>query len=111
MTNLTKENFDEIVAEGITLVDFWAEWCAPCRLLSPAIEALAEKYEGQYKVCKVNVDEEEGLAVRYGVMTIPTVFLFRNGEELDKRVGVYPMEEFETMLKAAEAGKENSLHK
>jgi len=100
-TNLTKDNFDETIAEGVTLVDFWAEWCGPCRMLGPVIEELAEKFEGQYKICKVDVDQEEELTVRYGVMTIPTVILFKDGAELDKRVGVHPAAEFEGMLEQA----------
>ena len=97
-THLTKDNFDETITEGVTLVDFWAEWCGPCRMLGPVIEELAEKFEGQHKICKVNVDFEEELSARYGVMTIPTVILFKDGVELDKRIGVYPAAEFEQML-------------
>ena len=97
-TNLTKENFDETIAEGVTLVDFWADWCGPCRMLGPVIDQLATKLEGQYKICKVNVDQEEEITARYGVMTIPTVIVFKDGEALDKRVGVHPAEEFEGML-------------
>ena len=100
-TNLTKDNFDATIAEGVTLVDFWAEWCGPCKMLGPVIEELAEKFEGQHKICKVNVDTEEELSARYGVMSIPTVILFKNGEALDKRIGVHPIEEFEGMLAEA----------
>jgi len=99
--HLTKDTFDETIQEGVTLVDFWAEWCGPCRMLGPVIEDLAKEYEGQYKICKVNVDEENDLAARFGVMSIPTVLLFKNGEELDKKVGVHPKEEFEKMLNKA----------
>jgi thioredoxin 1 len=100
-TNLTKDNFDETIAEGVTLVDFWAAWCGPCQMLGPVIDHLAVKLEGQYKICKVNVDQEEELSSRYGVMTIPTVILFKDGEVLDKRIGVHPPEEFENMLAQA----------
>jgi len=100
-TNLTKDNFDETIAEGVTLVDFWADWCGPCRMLGPVIEELAAKFEGQYKICKVDVDQEEELSARYGVMTIPTVILFKDGQELDKRIGVHPAAEFEGMLEKA----------
>lgn len=96
--HLTKDNFDETVASGTTLVDFWAAWCGPCRMLGPVIDELAEKHGETVKVCKVNVDEQEELAVRFGVMTIPTVIVFKDGKEADKRVGVYPMEEFEEMI-------------
>lgn len=96
--HLTKDNFDETIGSGTCLVDFWAEWCGPCRMVAPVIDALAEKYEGKAKICKVNVDEEEELAVRYGIMTIPSILLFKDGREVDKRVGAYPQEEYEAML-------------
>lgn len=99
--NLTNDNFDATIGTGVSLVDFWADWCGPCKMLGPVIDELATKYAGKVNVCKVNVDEEEGLAVRFGVMTIPTVILFRDGEELDKRIGVHPLEEFETLLRKA----------
>lgn len=99
--HLTKENFDETIVEGVTLVDFWADWCGPCRMIAPAIEELARKAEGRYKVCKVNVDEETELAARFGVMSIPTIILFKGGAELDKRVGVLSTEELERMLTGA----------
>ena len=97
-TNLTKENFDATIAEGVTLVDFWADWCGPCRMMAPVIEALETKFEGQHKICKVNVDDEEELSMRFGVMSIPTIILFKDGKELDKRIGVHPIEEFEQMF-------------
>ncbi|MCL2842232.1 MAG: thioredoxin [Oscillospiraceae bacterium] len=97
--NLTTEQFEATIGTGVSLVDFWADWCGPCKMLGPVIEELAAKYEGKVKVCKVNVDNEEDLAIRFGVMTIPTVILFKDGEELDKRIGVHPMEEFETLLR------------
>jgi len=99
--HLKNENFDETIKEGISLVDFWAEWCGPCRMLGPVMDELARVYEGTHKICKVNVDEAGDLAARFGVMTIPTVILFKDGEELDKRVGVHPKEVFEEMINKA----------
>ena len=99
--NLTKHDFDKTIAEGVTLVDFWAAWCGPCQMLEPVIDDLAERMEGKYKICKVNVDQEEEISHRYGVMSIPTVILFKDGELLDKRVGVHPVAEFESMLERA----------
>jgi len=96
--HLTKANFDETIAEGTVMVDFWASWCGPCRMLSPTIESLAEKYEGKAKVCKVDVDAEPELARRFGVMSIPTIIVFKDGVEMSKRVGVQPMEELEKMI-------------
>ena len=99
--NLTSDNFEATIGTGVSLVDFWADWCGPCKMLGPIMNELATKYEGKASICKVNVDDEEGLAVRFGVMTIPTVILFRDGEELDKRIGVHPIEAFEELLRKA----------
>lgn len=96
--HLTKENFDETIQSGKTLVDFWASWCGPCRMVAPIIEELAVKYDGKAAIAKVNVDEEGELAMRYGVMSIPTVIVFENGEEIGKRIGASPIGEYEKML-------------
>ena len=80
------------------LVDFWAEWCGPCRMLAPAVEQLAEEYEGRAKVGKVNVDEQPVLAAQFGIVSIPTVMVFRGGERTDTLVGLRPKEELEAML-------------
>ena len=80
------------------MVDFWASWCGPCKMLSPTVEALAEQYEGKALVCKVNVDEEPDLARRFGVMSIPTVVFLKNGREFDRKVGVMPAEAFTQVL-------------
>ena len=78
------------------MVDFWADWCGPCRMLGPVIEDLADRYEGKAVVGKVNVDEEQELAVRYGVMSIPTVIFFKDGKEIHREVGALPKEVFST---------------
>jgi thioredoxin 1 len=96
--HLSKANFDETIAEGTVMVDFWASWCGPCRMLSPTIEGLAEKYEEKAKICKVDVDAEPELARRFGVMSIPTIIVFKDGVEMSKCVGVRPMEELEKMI-------------
>ena len=91
--------FDEIMdAAPLAMVDFWATWCGPCKMLSPTVEALAEQYEGKALVCKVNVDEEPDLARRFGVMSIPTVVFLKNGREFDRKVGVMPAEAFTQVL-------------
>ena len=83
---LTSENFD-VIKEGVALVDFWAPWCGPCRMISPIIEELANDYEGKAKICKVNTDEAQDLAVRFGVRSIPTMLLFKDGELKAQLIG------------------------
>ena len=97
----TVENFEkEVLGSDVpVLVDFWAERCGPCRMLAPVIESLAGKAGGAYKVGKVNVDEQPDLARRYGIMSIPTVLLFKNGQLADKSVGLVPESKLAAMLK------------
>jgi len=84
---LTAANFDESIKEGVALVDFWAPWCGPCRMLAPVIEELAEDFDGKAKICKVNTDEEQDIAVKYGIRSIPTILFFKDGELVDQMVG------------------------
>ena len=88
--HLTSDNFGEIKNSSLALVDFWAGWCMPCRMVAPVIEELAGEYEGSVTVAKVDVDKEQDLAMRYSVMSIPTVILFRDGLEARRFVGVQP---------------------
>ncbi len=99
----TEQNFDEEVLQSkdVVLVDFWASWCGPCRMVSPVIDELASDFAGKAKVGKVNVDEQPALAQKYRVMTIPTVAVFKNGELVDKKIGAFPKSEFAKMLQAA----------
>lgn len=98
---LTNNNFEaEVINSEIpVLVDFWAAWCGPCRMLAPIIEEVAKEYEGKVKVGKVNVDEEQELAVRYGIASIPTVILFKNGEIANKTIGFGSKAQITDMLK------------
>ena len=97
--NVTKENFDKEVlqAEGTVLVDFWASWCGPCRMIAPAVEKISEEHP-DVKVCKVNIDDEQELAIKYGVMSIPTLMVVKNGEVVNTAVGLSPKEEIEELL-------------
>jgi len=84
---LTGSNFEATLAEGVSLVDFWAPWCGPCRMIAPVVEELAEDYEGKANICKVNTDEEQDIAVKFGIRSIPTIMFFKNGELVDQIVG------------------------
>ena len=91
--------FDEIIDNApLAMVDFWAVWCGPCKMLSPAVEEIAEQYGDKVLVGKVNVDEEPELARRFGVMSIPTVVFLKNGREFDRKVGVMPAKAFTDVL-------------
>ena len=100
IVELTQENFEtEVTASSVpVLVDFWASWCGPCRMLSPVVDELAEQYDGKVKFGKVNVDEQPRLAMNYSVESIPTLLLFKNGRPVNKSVGVVPKSNIEQML-------------
>jgi len=89
------DNFQKEVleSEGLVLVDFWAPWCMPCRMLAPTIEEIANEMEGKVKVCKMNVDESIKYPQQYGIMSIPTVMLFKNGQIVETMIGLQPKEE------------------
>ncbi len=87
-TELTEQNFNDTVASGVTLVDFWAEWCGPCRMLTPIIDELIGEYEGKATIAKVNVDEASELAQQFGVSSIPTLLVMKDGKEVNRFVGV-----------------------
>ena len=103
---LTDDTFgQEVLKSDIpVMVDFWAEWCAPCRIISPLIEELDRDYEGKIKVGKMNVDEHPKTPATYGIMSIPTIILFKGGKPLDTLIGVQPKDNFKKSIDAALAG-------
>jgi len=99
---LNKDNFEQEVLKsaGVALVDFWAEWCGPCRMLAPVVDELSKDFEGKAKVGKVNVDEAGELAQQYGIMSIPTVIIFKDGQPVEQMVGLQPKEKFAEKINA-----------
>lgn len=96
---VTDANFDQTLAGyPLVLVDFWAEWCAPCRMIAPILEELSREYEGKLVVAKLDVDENPKTAMRYRVMSIPTVILFKNGQPVEVLVGAQPKRNFEAKI-------------
>ena len=89
---LLKSNFDQEVlkSDGAVLVDFWAEWCGPCKMIAPLIEELAKDFQGRLKVGKLNVDEERDIASQYGIRSIPTLILFKEGKPVEQIIGALP---------------------
>jgi thioredoxin 1 len=100
LRTLTDGNWDEEVlkAEGPVLVDFWAPWCPPCRMIGPSIEALADEFAGRAKVGKLNVDDAPVVAERYHVSSIPTLLVFRGGQMVEQRVGALPKPEIASLI-------------
>ena len=90
----TSANFEDTTKDGVSMVDFWAPWCGPCRMIAPVIEELAVDFEGKAKICKVNTDEEQDLAVKFGVRSIPTILFMKNGEVVDTMVGASSKQAF-----------------
>jgi len=98
--DVTEANFEHEVLKSETpvLVDFWAEWCGPCHAVSPVLEKIAEERKDELKLVKVNIDEEQGLSLRYGVMSIPTMILFKDGEPAAAAIGAQPKSALERSL-------------
>jgi len=103
VVHISDVDFNEEILKADTpaLVDFWAPWCGPCRSLGPTVEALAGQYRGQLKVAKLNIDDNPKTAQTYGVMSIPTLILFKEGKVLDTMVGLVPKERLDAFIKTA----------
>ena len=98
--NITSKNFEEEVLKSNlpVLVDFWASWCGPCKMMSPVVEEIANEMEGKAKVCKVNVDDEQKLAMKYGIMSIPTFLVFKDGKVVNSTLGVQDKQKLINLL-------------
>ncbi|MCD7032842.1 thioredoxin [Metabacillus sp. GX 13764] len=92
ITHVTDQNFAAETGEGVVLVDFWAPWCGPCKMIAPVLEELDQEIGDKVKIVKLDVDENQETAGKYGVMSIPTLLVFKNGEAVDKTVGFQPKE-------------------
>jgi len=103
IVELTDATFQTEVMEAkeAVVVDFWAPWCGPCRMIAPVLEELAGEYEGKVKIGKVNVDEHQDAARQYGIASIPTLLLFKNGQLVDRAIGAMPKPQLETFIKGA----------
>jgi thioredoxin 1 len=98
---LTDSNFDQVIkSDKPVLVDFWAEWCGPCKMIGPVVEELAGDYEGKAVVAKLNVDENPQVTARFGVRSIPTLLVFKNGQIVDKQIGAVPKSVLASKLQA-----------
>ncbi len=97
---ITDVNFEETTQSGVTLVDFWAPWCGPCLMQGPIIDKIAEEYDGKAAIGKLNVDDNPDTAAKFGVMSIPTVILFKDGEKAEQFTGVQSEDKLKTALDA-----------
>src|SRR5450432_943151 len=102
---LTQENFEKEVLQSTTpvLVDFWAEWCGPCKMIAPVLDELATEYQGKVKIGKVNIDEHQGLAAQFGVRAIPTLLIIKNGQVAEQMVGAKSKRDLKASLDRATA--------
>jgi thioredoxin 1 len=98
---ITDDQFQSTVAKGVTLVDFWAPWCGPCKMIAPILDELAGELQGKAKIVKVNVDDNPVVAGQYGIMSIPTLLLFKDGQKVDQKVGGQPKPQLKAFIEQA----------
>jgi len=98
LKELNDSNFDSEIKKGLVMVDFWAPWCAPCRMVAPVLEELSKEYEGRVTIAKLNVDDNNAAAGKFGVTSIPTLIIFKDGELVERAVGASPKQHYMTML-------------
>lgn len=98
---ITDQSFEQEVlkSDTLTIVDFWAPWCGPCRMIAPVLDQIAEAFSGQIKIVKLNVDENSATARRFGIVSIPTLLFFKDGEQVDKLIGAVPRHQLETRVR------------
>jgi len=103
IVEITDQNFAETIEEstGLAMIDFWAEWCGPCRIIAPIVEELAEEYDGKVKFSKLNVDDSPAVSTKYGIRSIPTLLVFKDGKPIDQIVGAVPKREVQKRVDAA----------
>jgi len=98
IVNATDQSFDQETSKGLVLVDFWAPWCGPCKMIAPVLEEIDSEMGDKLKIVKLDVDDNQETAAKYGVMSIPTLYLFKDGEVVDKVVGFRPKESLEELI-------------
>jgi thioredoxin 1 len=99
VVTVTNENFAEVTGQGLSMIDFWAEWCGPCRMVAPFVEQIADEFVGQVKVGKLDVDSNQQIATQYNVRSIPTILFLKDGKVVDTVVGAVPRQALESKLR------------